>query len=379
MIKFRHFKYGDEQALADLFNVAYQQNGIGAVRTLKNLIWRFMQSPGFEPEMCQIAEYINTNKIIGAVYANLIEFMTLGDKKYLIGEINDVSCHPDYTGRGIASKLMEMSIDYMKYKGCDFSILSTGFNGIARKYIYKKLGYIDFEREGVFIQFPNIFQFMRNIYGLSLLFPAFFLLSYFPRLFNRIKIKHNIFLKKFSYDINYNHKHSEYLKAVNKIMPLNYEGFEPYDKYKFIWARIKVPSKRQRPTYILIKKNGIIIGGAVITHQNLYAFKYGIKIRIGLIHEIFLDERIFKNNRDLHHGYIYLIDKIMKAATQRSTALLIYFSSSRNNNLNLAFKMYNFIRIPDSVVMIKELKEDVKIPNIKKPLFIAAHLSFGVP
>ena len=129
----------------------------------------------------------------------------------------------------------------------------------------------------------------------------------------------------------------------------------------------------------MIKKDDVIIGRSVITHQNLYAFKYGIKIRVGLIHEVFIDEKIFKNKQDLHLGYIYLIDKIMRAATRRSVALLICFSSSRNYRLNNAFKRFNFLRLRDSVMMIKELREDIKVPRVKKPLFIPTSLSFGVP
>ena len=378
-IIYRHYKPGDEKSLADLFIIGFQQNGPGAIRTSKNWIWRYPQSPGFEPEMCQIAEDVDENKIVGAVYANLIEEIPFGDKKYLVGDINDVTCHPDYTRRGIATRLMEMSLDYMRKKGCKFSMLSTGLRGNARKYIYKKLGYFNFEKEDLFIQFPNVIQFIRNIYGFSLLFPALFLFSFFSRYLNRIRIRNNNFFKDISYEINYNTKHFKYMKAANNLLSKYYDGYPVYNKSKFEWARIKVPSKRYKPTYIVMKRENKIIGGAVITHQNLYFFKYGIKIKIGLIHEIFLDEKIFNNKQDLHLGYIYLIDKIMRAATRRSVALLICFSSSRNYRLNNAFKKFNFLRLHDSVMMIKELREDIKLPRVKKPLFIPTYLSFGSP
>ena len=377
-IIFRHYKEGDETQLADLFNLAYQQSG-GMVRTPKNWYWRFVKSPGFEPEMCQIAEDIDKKKVVGAIQVNLVEMIPIGHEKYLMGEINDVATLPDYVKKGIATKLMKMSIEYMEQKGCDFSILSTGFKGFARTKLYQKFGYYDTEREIFFIQFPNLLQLIRNVWGFALLFPVFFTISYFPRVLNRIRIKVNHFFKDFSYEINHNKKHFEYMSAINKIIPKYYEGYPEYDKSKFLWARIKVPARRQKPTYIIIKKSGKIIGGSVITHQNVYAFKYGIKIRLGIIHEIFLDKHIFNNSKNLYLGYIYLIDKVMKAATRRLVGVVIYNSTIKDEDLNQAFKGTNFLRIRSDVIMIKELKKNLRFPHIKKPLFIPSYLTIGFP
>ncbi|NVM37619.1 MAG: GNAT family N-acetyltransferase [Candidatus Lokiarchaeota archaeon] len=378
-IIYRHYREGDEKQLVDLFNIAFQQNGLGPVRTPKNWIWRYPQSPGFEPEMCQIAEDVDRKKIIGAVYANLIEEVPFGSKKYLMGDINDVSCHPDYIRKKIATRLMEMTFDYMKRKGCDFSILSTGIKGNARKYIYKRLGYIDFDKDYIFIQFPNIPHLIKNIYGLSFFFPALFLLSYFPRFLNRIKIMFKNSFNNVSYEINYYKKHAEYMRVANKLIPKHYDGYPGYSKSKFKWARIKVPATQNKPTYIIMKREGDTIGGAVITHQNIYSFKFGIKIKFGIIHEIFIDEDKFDKKRDVHLAYVYLIDKIMKAATHRSLGLLLYISSIKDYTLNKAFKGMNFLRFQSEVVMLKVLKENLKIPQIKKPLFLPTYISIGVP
>lgn len=377
-IIFRHYKEGDETQLADLFNLAFQRGG-GMVRTPKNWYWRFVKSPGFEPEMCQIAEDVDKKKLVGAIQVNLVEMIPIGQEKYLMGEINDVATLPDYIKRGIATKLMKMSIEYVKKKGCDFSILSTGFKSIARTKLYQKFGYYDTEMGMFFIQFPNLVQLIRNVCAFAILFPVFFDISYFPRFLNRIRIKFNRFFKDFSYEINHNKKHFEYMSAINKIIPKYYEGFPEYDKSKFLWARIKVPADRQKPTYIIIRKSGKIVGGSVITHQNIYAFKYGIKIRLGIIHEIFLDKSIFNNYKDLYLGYIYLIDKIMKAATRRLLGVLIFNSTIKDEDLNQAFKGMNFLRIQGNVVMIKELKKNLSFPHIKKPFFKPTYLSFGVP
>ena len=69
----------------------------------------------------------------------------------------------------------------------------------------------------------------------------------------------------------------------------------------------------------------------------------------------------------------------MKAATRRPVGALIYRSTLKDKELNQAFKGMNFFRIQDDVIMIKELKPNLKFPQIKKPLFIPTYISLGVP
>jgi len=377
-IIFRSYKKGDEKDLADLFNITFQTGG-GFVRTPKSWYWRYVQSPGFEPRMCQIAEDIKKNKIVGVVYANLIEFTPIDGKKYLVGDINDLSCHPDYVKQGIATALMKKAIDYMVEKGCDFSLLSTGFKRFARNKIYKKLGYTDVEKEILLFQFPFPFQLIKNIYALGIFLPILLFFSYIPRFLNRIRIKNHRFFDDFSYEINFNEKHSKFFKSINRIISKNYEGFPKYDIPKFKWARINVPGKRYKPTYIIIKKGETVVGGGVFTFQNIYMFKYGLKMRISIIHEIFLDYTYFKNERDLHLGYIYLIDKIIRAANKRFLGIVIHNTSQKAYRLIKGFQGMNFLKVQSDVVMVKGLKSNIKLPQITKPLFVPTYLSLGFP
>jgi GNAT superfamily N-acetyltransferase len=378
-IIYRHYESGDEQGLAELFNISFQQNGAGFNRSTKNWVWRYVQSPGFEPEMCQIAVDIDNDVIIGAVYANPLEIIPIGVKNYLVGDINDVSCHPNYTKRGIATNLMKMALDYMKEKGCDYSILSTGYEGFARKKLYKKYGFFDYDQEFQFVQFPNIFQLVKNLFGTGLLIPAFFILSYLPRYLTRLRIKNNSFFKDFTYEINQYCKHSDYMESMNQLIPKYYEGFRKYDDQKFKWARIKVPSNQEKPTYILIKKAGSIVGGATLTHHDLFALKFGVKMRIGIIHDPFLNKTVFKNRKDLFLGYKYLIDKVLRASTRRFLTLLIYQSSLDDRDINEAFRGMSFLKIKGTVIMIKELKENLKFPKLNKPLYVPTYTSLGFP
>lgn len=378
-IIYRHFREGDEPQLADLFNRAFQMNGGGVIRTPKVVHWRYPQSPNWDPEQIQIAEDTDKQLIVGAIYVSLVEMVPINGKDYLIADINDVSCHPEYTGRGIARKLMENGIEYMKKIGCDFSLLDADFNGFPRKRIYSKMGYQDIERALMCIHLPSIPRLVKDMpIAISLCAPLL-INTYIPRFINRLKLKINPFFKDFSYEIKYNQAHIRYMKAINKIMPKYYNGFVPYTIERLKWARVIPPVKRFKPTFIIIKKGKEIIGGGVITHQNMYAFKYGIKIRLGIIHELFLDKNQFKDAETLRLGYIYLLDKVIRAATKRFIGVLIHQVSPKDIHLKRGIRETGFFIAKGPAVMLKPVKEGIIIPKMKKPLFIPCYVSLGIP
>jgi len=378
-IIYRHYRAGDDEQLADLFIRSFQMNKASFPRTAKSWNWRYAQSPGFEPEQCQLAEDTDNKKIVGAIYVNLVETIPLNGKPYLTGDINDVSCHPDYTGRGIAKRLMDMSIKYMEKKSCDISMLTADYNGFPRKSIYLKYGYEDVDRNYIFFYITNPRKLFRDIPATGLLFPVLTFMSYVPRFLNRIRIRFNPYFKKFSYEISINRKHRKYMEAANRIMPKNYTGWPGYTQESFKWAHIGVPAERYKPTYILMCKNKKVIGGALLTYSNIYAFKYGIKIRVGVLHEIFLDKSEFDTKRNLHFGYIYLLDKIVKAADKRKIGGLFVQAPGRFNEMYRGFRGMNFFMFKGGVTMIRPMKKDIKIPKLKKPLFVPTYVNKGIP
>ncbi|MFX1402791.1 MAG: GNAT family N-acetyltransferase, partial [Promethearchaeota archaeon] len=224
-IIYRHYRKGDEEQLADLFNRSFQTNGFSFIRTKKNWKWRYFQSPEFEPEMIQIAEDLDCKKIVGMVCINPIEKIKFNDKIYLNGNINDVSCHPDYRRQGISKKLMQKSIDYMQQKGCDLSLLTAAFNGFPRKNLYPKLGYNDFERVAGYISFPNFSRLLRDFPLSLVLLPALIIFSFIPRLIMRIYMRKSSFIKEYSYRIEYNTNHREFLISSDRILKNYYVGY----------------------------------------------------------------------------------------------------------------------------------------------------------
>ncbi|MFX1356155.1 MAG: GNAT family N-acetyltransferase [Promethearchaeota archaeon] len=378
-IIYRNYQNGDEEQLADLYNKAFQMNGPGYLRTKENLNWRYIQYPGFESGMIQIAEDIDNKKIVGAVYVNPVEKVRLNGEVCLIGSINDVACHPRYIRKGIASNLMKMAMEYMKKKKCDISLLTADYHGFPRTKIYSRFGYIDIDRAFMFINFPNIFQLIKDIPGLLSLIPSLFIISYIPRILTRVLTKFNSQIKKFSYKIRYNIEHTEYAKSSKEIMRKYYTGVPIYNIRKIKWARINVPGKKQKPTYVTIQKDQEIIGGAKITQIDIYAIKFGIKIRFGLIHEIFLDKSRFTSEKNLKYGYHYLIDKVLKAATQRGIAGLLFITSSIDLYLIKALTSMLFIKLKGASVMAKIFNEKFKEIKLNKPIYIPTYISLSIP
>ena len=378
-IVYRHYKPGDEKELADLFNIVFPGELGGYVRTPKSWIWRYFQSPNFEPDMCQIAEDQNTKLIVGVIYVNLVEDIMIGGKNYLTGELNELATRPDYAHRGIAKNLIDMAEEYMKKKGCDLSIFNTDEKGIARERLFLKRGYYDLEKYYGFLNVANPIKLIKDLPILAGFFPIFIFNSYIPRLINRIRLRRNQYFNSISSTVEHDRGHVEYMEAANRIIPQYYDGFPPYNKGKIYWARVRVPSESHRPTYIKLKRKNEIIGGATLTYFNIYSFKYGVKIRVGLIHEIFLDEHQFDNLRNLHLGYIYIIDRIMKAATRRFIGVLLYQSDSKNKLLHKALTRMNFPKFPGEVIMLKIMKKNMKTPQVKKTFYLPTYVSRGFP
>ncbi len=379
-IIFRHYQEGDDRQLVDLFMRAFLRNGKSFLRSTKIEKWRYSKSPKFEPEMVQIAEDVEKDKIVGSVFVNLVENLNINGKAYLIGDINDVASHPDYIQRGIATKLMKMAIEYMKQKNCDLSILTADREGIARKKLYLRLGYRDLTYSNLYLALPHPFQLIKDLPIVILLFPAILYFAIVPRLMLKLKILFSSFFKDFSYNIIFNKKHLTYMNKVNTILPKYYIGFSKYDKEKLEWARVNVPSKREIPTYILVKKGNKTIGGACFTYERILMPKSNIKFRMCIIHEIFIEKELFPNAKLLGLGFQYLFEKILRAAIQRKLGIVLYYGDSNDNNLRNSIRKLCFLIIKGSVLMVKIINPQLSLAKIKKkPIFIPTYISVGFP
>ncbi len=378
-IIYRHYEPGDEEGCAKLFIKSFQTGNFSHIYTPSFWHWRYPCDPDFEPEMIQIAEDIDRKRIVGLNCANRIEKAIINGNEYLLGEINDICVDPLYMRKGIGLKLMEVALDYFKSRDCDFSALTSAPDSFQTEKLYSKLGYAIIDTNIYVIGFPYPFKLIKQIPATFGLLPIFFTMNHFSRFLNRLRIKYTDFFKDFSYEIVRNKKHWEVMDAINRIFPNYNEGFYPYAKKQYRWMRIEVPNKEREPTYIIIRRNDEIIGGGVMTDTDYTSLGLRIGITFGIVNQVFLDKKKFPNKRDLHLGYIYLFDKLLKAAVYRSQGLLLYTCSKRNLELRRAVKNIGLIQFPAQVVMMKSLKPNLLIPKFKNPFFCPTHLSIGFP
>jgi hypothetical protein len=81
----------------------------------------------------------------------------------------------------------------------------------------------------------------------------------------------------------------------------------------------------------------------------------------------------------LHLVYIYLIDKIMKAARKRKIGLLLFSCVDSDIALQKALTSSGFLKHRGSIIMIKDLTDKERFSKPRKPLFIPTYISLGFP
>ena len=184
-LEFRTYQPGDEAGLAETFNRAFQMNGGGFLRTSKSILYQYVNRPHGKPEEIQVAYDKDAQKVVGCVFATAERFI-FGGKLYYVGSINDVSTLPEYTGQGIARKLMLQSIAFMEQENCDFSSLTADPNGYARKKMYLPMGWRDYQKEKSYVNLMSARSLIKHIPIAILVGPAIF----FKEVFYRMRIQH---------------------------------------------------------------------------------------------------------------------------------------------------------------------------------------------
>ncbi|MHA1821005.1 MAG: GNAT family N-acetyltransferase [Promethearchaeota archaeon] len=385
-IIFRNFKEGDEEGLAVVFNRAFQQNGGSFLRTPNTFYWRYVRYPDYEPEIINLAEDTENNKIVGSVMGNVQEEFFNG-KKYLVGVVNDVSTLPGYGGKGIARNLVKMALNYFISKGADIASLGADPNGFPRSKIYIPLGFKDITKAVAIFYFTNFKTLIRQIPLIIPLIPLIFPLR-LPYYIKKLKYLSLYKKKKTKYiiEIKKNTATEEFRRRFNEVAPKIYDGVHIFSKEEWKWARIDVPIKMFRPIQIVIRDKGTkkIVAGAILTAQNIYASKFGIKIRLAPIKNFFVDYTFLKmgqkknehnqNNKiilkELKEIYELLYIGIISASIHKENAVTIGLFD-KNDVLKIhCAKLMGFVPVVGGTHMMKDLKKRVEDLGIKKPIYV---------
>ncbi|MBD3352980.1 MAG: GNAT family N-acetyltransferase [Candidatus Lokiarchaeota archaeon] len=385
-IIFRNYEKGDESGLAEVYNYGFQQNGVSPLKTPENWYWRYIKYPDYESKQINIAEDAKTGKIIGSVIGNIEDYF-INKKKYSFGVINDVVTYPGYGGRGVATNLMKMALNYFTDKDVDFSVLSADPRGIAREKIYLPLGYKD--RHSLYLLFhvTNYRKILRDIPIVFLVLPALSLTKIKPILINyKNKIqsvsqsRSIIYSNEFHAEINHYSASEEFRKRFNEVGYRQFDCFHIYTNKEWEWARVDCDNQMHKPTEITIrdKRSDEIIAGAIIDSYKMYALKFGIEIKMGAVKNLFVDElfvienlvkektNIIKKLKDL---YKRLFALVLKASHERNNSLTMFTTDKDFVNGYWGAIHAGFLGIKVAIHMVKEMKKDVSYPNLKKPFY----------
>ena len=69
-----------------------------------------------------------------------------------VAEIHEIVVHPDYQGRGIGTKLIEVALDYGRSRGRRISELWVGIKNYKARRFYKRFGFEEREVHGIWLR-----------------------------------------------------------------------------------------------------------------------------------------------------------------------------------------------------------------------------------
>ncbi len=358
-IEYRTYNSGDEEELAQLFNICFHDSGTGFLRTPKSILWRYLNRPGGKPEEIQIAVDSENKKIVGSISCP-IENLIFNNEPFKAGSINDVAVLPNYRGMGIAKKLLQRTIDFMKSENCKISSLIADPKGHARSHIYLPYGWQDIVKIEVWVKLNLlILRYFPVIFPLA---PAL--------LFNRLK--HKLSLKKLErklLKLNFKVKiiHPEnnipipkeeseiYRCMLNDNSKKYFNGFVEILKDDWEHFRENTLLTSLAPTYVVLYKNQEIIGFSTFTRQWFYLEKIGFRIPLAITREFIIDRRLFSNSNEFILTSSFLVEKTIEASNNRNCSALLFSVSAQNKILNSILRSKRLLHHSGGVLMYKNL------------------------
>lgn len=134
--KFRRYESGDEEGIVELIKTCFKTFNSWKLSTI-DWIGYEEDDDGFTKENALIAEV--DGKIIGHIQL-MHRRIRIGKSIIDCGGIANVSTHPKYRMRGVATKLIQIALEICRGKGWPISSLLTGYGSDGYR-VYRKIGY----------------------------------------------------------------------------------------------------------------------------------------------------------------------------------------------------------------------------------------------
>ncbi len=138
-MEYRFYREGDETGIVEAINASF-----GSFRSwgLTPEKWLgYEEDYAFRRSLALVAE--DRGRIVGHLHI-VMRRLRFGEACLEVGGIANVTTIPEYRGRGVASSLVGMALEYCRSRGVGLSALFTGYPGTPHR-VYWRKGFADTE------------------------------------------------------------------------------------------------------------------------------------------------------------------------------------------------------------------------------------------
>lgn len=343
-IKIEHIKILETsnkeiEEIIEVYNNSFGVHIASLWRGMDSWKWRYKLRPDAEEDVVIVAKM--EKKIVGTVIVTFRP-VKIENKIYKFGMIDDVATLPSFAGQGIARKMLNMALDYIKEKNCPASALYADPNYIAIK-LYRKLGFDDICR---------VKNFIYPFFNFNLFLKVPFLLPLSPALFCwQGLVKYLLFFKSAREKVIIEELKEEHIRncilSINKFH-FSFVGFGGMSEDYFLWKYKKVPPTH-KTVFLVAREKDNIVGGISLISQKV-RFK-NRDITHGFINEFFYEEKKV--------GYSLLFEAL-KYLPRNEISTLGFQCTEKNKEMINVFRGLFSLPVGQGSFMIRAMSKDAK-------------------
>lgn len=372
---YRTYQKGDEEQLAEVYNLAFKPM---FPRTANAWKWKYIEKPEFDPESIQICEDADKCKLVGMIASEVHDVMHNG-QIVKAGFINDVATIPEYQKLGIGRHLMNRSLDHFNAKQVKFSSLVADPRGHPRSRLYMPFGYKDAMKNKICLKILNMKRLcFKEIKWLIPISPVLYLANLINRSILKLRFR-NAPYPPYSIQILKQEHYGEFYGAFNEIVTRNYDMAPIRGKANWQWRREKVPQPDLEPKILVLRNGERIIGGVTLLSRVAHIHKPRLKINMGIIVEYFVDHGAFEDKKEAIEVSGWFNRRIAETAKNMGSSVLLGFIAENDSPANAYFRYSGVLTFNAAAFMIKEHRKESFGNNSDKPIFMPLYDAMGIP
>lgn len=336
-IKISETKDKEIEEIIKVYNNSFGVHIASLRRGMDSWRWRYKLRPDAEEDVVIVAKM--GEKIVGTVIVTFRP-VKIENKIYKFGMIDDVATLPSFAGQGIARKMLNLALDYIREKNCSAGALYADPNYIAIK-LYRKLGFYDI---------CGIKNFIYPFFNFNLFLKIPFLLPLLPLIFCwQGLVKHLLFFKsakeKVIIEEIKEHQMKNCILSINKFHS-NFVGFSDISEDYFFWKHTKIPSEH-RTVFLVAREEDNIVGGISLIAQT-------VRFKNRDLTHFFINEFFYEGKKV---GYS-LLGGALEYLRGGEISTVGFQCTEKNKEMINIFRGLFSLPVGQGSFMIKDMKDD---------------------